>query len=123
MGLVQSKFQKRKKKLINDCDTLNQSIFFLKTLEKNVNYQVERLEHQKKLVGSNINNMNILLNKAKEKYTENKNQIECAICMENKVEYVTIPCGHLYCGKCINNIEECFYCRKRITQIQKMYFL
>ena len=34
MGLVQSKFQKRKKKLINDCDTLNQSIFFFENFRK-----------------------------------------------------------------------------------------
>ena len=109
MGLVKSKFQKRKKKLINDCDTLNQSIFFLKAMEKKV--------------GKSINNMNLILDKIKKQYIENKNQIECAICMENKVEYVTVPCGHLYCSKCIDLVNNCFFCRNQITQIQKIYFL
>ena len=92
-------------------------------MEKNIHYNVTRLENQKKTVEKNINNMNLILDKIKDRYIENKNQIECAICMENKVDYVTIPCGHLYCGKCIKNATNCFFCRNQIIQIQKMYFL
>lgn len=45
----------------------------------------------------------------------------CAICWEDEVEYVNIPCGHvLYCSGCIPHPRtSCPLCRRQISKLQK----
>jgi hypothetical protein len=62
----------------------------------------------------------------------------CVVCMENQVTHFINPCGHTFCGKClektldikdINNIEtihvdkKCPMCRKYINNVNPLYFL
>jgi Zinc finger, C3HC4 type (RING finger) len=35
----------------------------------------------------------------------------CKICYQRKVKIKNLPCEHLYCLKCYNNIELCAFCR------------
>ena len=35
MGIIQSHMERRRERLLNQCETLNQNIFHLQTIEKN----------------------------------------------------------------------------------------
>ncbi|KAM3127647.1 hypothetical protein pb186bvf_020244 [Paramecium bursaria] len=49
----------------------------------------------------------------------------CSMCLDQKREYIAIPCGHfIYCGTCTELLKqklECILCRKAITQFMKVY--
>jgi hypothetical protein len=47
-------------------------------------------------------------------------ELQCDICRENK-KNIGLSCGHMYCAKCLENIDRCPYCRKDITQTTQMY--
>ncbi len=65
------------------------------------------------------------------KKTENKNDIhqnvtiknDCAICLNENVNIVFIPCGHAAsCDKCAALLTICCVCRAPITTYQKVFF-
>ncbi len=48
--------------------------------------------------------------------------VECPICIENKVSYVTLECHHKICLKCYHNCiyhnhTKCSLCRKNIPEL------
>ncbi|KAG7398577.1 hypothetical protein PHYBOEH_010851 [Phytophthora boehmeriae] len=45
-----------------------------------------------------------------------QDSLVCAVCLENKVDRVLIPCGHIYCGVCVEQLPRpsCPICRQRI---------
>ncbi len=46
----------------------------------------------------------------------------CKICMDNDVNIVFLPCGHLVsCQECAPNIKKCAVCRKLIRGTVKTY--
>jgi len=45
----------------------------------------------------------------------------CSICCENKIDTALIPCGHLFCNNCVKGASNCFFCRKNISQQQKIF--
>ena len=48
-------------------------------------------------------------------------KIICNICMENEKDCTLIPCGHCFCYKCVNHIDNCPTCRSEFNQIQKIF--
>ncbi|KAG2522180.1 hypothetical protein JM16_005916 [Phytophthora kernoviae] len=46
-----------------------------------------------------------------------QDSLVCAVCLENKVNRVLIPCGHIYCGMCVEQLPRpsCPICRQRIS--------
>ncbi|EFC47341.1 predicted protein [Naegleria gruberi] len=46
---------------------------------------------------------------------------ECIICMDNKVDHVSVPCGHLFCLDCISNQVNCPTCRGKIESKVKIF--
>lgn len=51
---------------------------------------------------------------------------ECAVCMDNPIDIVCIPCGHLIlCSSCANRIQQaekrCPTCREPVTKFQKVW--
>lgn len=46
-----------------------------------------------------------------------QDSLVCAICLENKVDRVLIPCGHIYCGECVERLPRpsCPICRQHIA--------
>ena len=51
---------------------------------------------------------------------------ECVICMHVIKEWLCVPCGHLaMCGPCIAKVKRqtgrCPICRRRITQVVRVY--
>ena len=54
--------------------------------------------------------------------TELKNRYNCKICFDSHISTVLIPCGHMYCSNCVENITNCYYCRQQIEKKQKLYF-
>ena len=46
---------------------------------------------------------------------------ECKICMERPIDTMNLPCGHTFCGLCVNNIDECYICRKKIDNKIKIF--
>lgn len=48
---------------------------------------------------------------------EASEEVVCAVCMEIIVEATAVvPCGHTYCGACLNSLTECPNCRLAVTQ-------
>lgn len=47
---------------------------------------------------------------------------KCQICFDNNLEVVSIPCGHMFCRNCINNSPTCHFCRKKIDNLQHIFF-
>ena len=39
----------------------------------------------------------------------------CPICFTNKRNFIAIPCKHLYCEYCVNQIRRCALCRSNIV--------
>ena len=73
-------------------------------------------------------NINAQLNLNEEYLLYQKNEIKknlncCVICYDNKIDTVLVPCGHLFCNKCIENSSECYFCRSNIQIKQHMIYL
>ena len=46
----------------------------------------------------------------------------CKICLQNPIEVACIPCGHLFCKKCLSlNTNMCHFCRQNITSTLNIY--
>jgi hypothetical protein len=77
-------------------------------------------------------------NKNKDSYVESKSKLNalhnifslvkfnkhvCPICLQNEASHFTLPCGHVYCEKCVNKIKiSCFVCRQNIFKVNQLYF-
>ena len=48
-------------------------------------------------------------------------RMECPICLENESD-TRLSCGHLCCGRCAIEIQECHICRTPITSRDKIYY-
>ncbi|KAE9252250.1 hypothetical protein PF002_g3922 [Phytophthora fragariae] len=48
---------------------------------------------------------------------EVQDSLVCAVCLENKVNRVLIPCGHIYCASCVGQLPRpsCPICRQNIV--------
>ena len=50
------------------------------------------------------------------------NQVpNCVLCLDKEIDHVAIPCGHTFCGTCINKCKTCGLCRRKITRCQKIF--
>lgn len=121
MGIIQSRLQRNRETLIKQCETINQAIFFLDKLEKKTKQEIKLLESNKTKIHEGIQNMDLAIKKKKQEYRNVKNVLECSICMENKVDSVLIPCGHLYCSECAKVLEVCPHCRNSFGRIQRIF--
>lgn len=106
----------------------------LKTeLNKNINNDDLKKELQQEKI-NNINSTLILKHANERNYIltekykllkleleETKTIITCSICAENKINICCNPCGHTYCDKCINEINNCYLCRNEIKSFIKIY--
>ena len=51
-----------------------------------------------------------------------KLDFSCPICFSIVADEVCIPCGHVFCEGCLNNLNgQCAICREEIYMTQKMY--
>ena len=46
---------------------------------------------------------------------------KCAICLSANRNTVLVPCGHTCCNVCVQNINDCMVCRKKIEKKQRIY--
>lgn len=44
---------------------------------------------------------------------------ECPVCMENNIDHV-LSCGHGFCERCVNNLQNCAICRNNINHDNKI---
>eukprot|EP01083_Nonionella_stella_P050973 135385_1 len=55
------------------------------------------------------------------KAERDKNKIKinqsCAICTVNKKQFV-LPCGHIFCAKCVHKLKVCAFCKKSFNKSQ-----
>ena len=54
----------------------------------------------------------------------NFEELQCKICYANKMQVVSLPCGHRYCFRCARGTREkkmCFFCRKLICEYMRFY--
>ena len=123
MGIVQSHMERRRERLLNQCETLNQNIFHLQTIEKNTKNNLELMERKKKDCEKSVEKIEKVVKKRKQEYIKSKDVMECSICMERKVDCVLVPCGHMYCSQCIVGLDECPHCRAVPQKIQKLFFI
>lgn len=46
----------------------------------------------------------------------------CCICLDNVKTHITIPCAHFsYCKICINKLDKCALCNKKIKNTYKVF--
>ncbi len=46
----------------------------------------------------------------------------CPICLENKPEQCSVPCGHVFCSECYTKLnKKCAMCNKPVSQFVKLY--
>lgn len=51
-----------------------------------------------------------------------KINLSCPICFSTLADEVCIPCGHVFCQGCLNDLHsQCAICREEIIMTQKMY--
>ena len=123
MDIIQSRIEQRKDRLINQCETLNQNIFHLQTIESKTKENLKQLEKNKGEFEITLGKMDKAYRKRKEDFKKTKDIMECSICMENKIDCVLVPCGHMYCSKCIVGVDVCPHCRNSFQKIQKLFFI
>lgn len=113
-------FKSLKQKYVDQLESL---IFAVENIKTSQLYESKVLEEmlEKK------ENMHIYFESLKSEYLDkcesNTNAI-CSVCMDNFVDTVFIPCGHLICNNCFksfNDMSECFTCRAPIRNINHVY--
>ena len=58
-----------------------------------------------------------------EQLTKMKDSFKCKICMDNQIDTVFCPCGHMVsCSVCAANVEQCPICRGAIERAQHVFF-
>jgi hypothetical protein len=72
-------------------------------------------EFQEKTYNNNL----VILNQEKD---IKKNLNFCQICFDNKIDTVIVPCGHLFCLKCIESSNQCYFCRGTIEKKQRIIY-
>lgn len=54
----------------------------------------------------------------------NEDKYKCTICMDAPIDYVTVPCGHTFCGNCADRLRSrCFICNDAIQMKHKLFIL
>ena len=110
----------KNKKIINKKKDIELILKYIKNKKKKEINEIDKL--------INITKFNLLIEQQKldELTLKNKKiiypEIECKICYVNKINLVIIPCGHVFCRKCLQTQNVCPYCRTKINNIQKLYF-
>ena len=63
------------------------------------------------------------MNKLAEKIEKMKNAFQCNICYSKEVDSILVPCGHMLCTDCINEIasRRCPFDRERFTTTVPFY--
>ena len=101
-----------RKKHVNEIESL---IYAIDNLKTNHIYESKKLEDLNK----KKDNLDSFLEDVKSEFIDKQNNdsnLVCPICLDNYVNVVLIPCGHLVCKNCLNDISksECFKCRNYI---------
>ena len=71
MGIVQSHMERRRERLLNQCETLNQNIFHLQAIEKNTKNN-KGIEKKKKECEKSFNQIEKVIKKRKQEYIKTK---------------------------------------------------
>ena len=126
MGIINSNLRNKKRKLIHDVGTLNNTIHILTVLESNMKKELGAREKQTILLSKKIKEYKIILGKLCKNINDNRGKrdndmCECKICMEKQIEVIVIPCGHCFCNVCIENSGSCPLCRNNIVKTNKIY--
>jgi hypothetical protein len=51
-------------------------------------------------------------------------KISCTVCLTNNSSHALVPCGHIFCGSCVEKFNNsCAVCRNTITSSLKLYNL
>ena len=82
-------------------------------------YEEVKKEHENKIViKEQLENAvpNFLTNEIKELYDKLKLEISCPICYEElTTEQIQFSnCGHKYCKECLDKLDKCAFCKKKI---------
>jgi hypothetical protein len=61
--------------------------------------------------------------KAKESLESAASAYKCQICLTDDITHVLVPCGHTFCGTCVNQLQrnKCAMCRANIDKKIKFF--
>ena len=125
MGIIHSKLRNKKRQLLKDTETINNSIKILAVLRENLKQEIVFIEQKKNFLNSEIKDQNRnlfrLCNKVRNLDNEPIDKLECKICMEKQIEFIAIPCGHTFCNLCSIGLQVCHICRAPITNFNKIF--
>lgn len=124
MGIVQSTLNNKKNKKIKELETVNNSIENLKLFNNELKDKNKELQKENTILLNNIKKFKInseeLISKIK-KHGNIISSLECSICMDNISDNILLPCGHLFCSNCLNQLKECPTCRIHILSKRRLY--
>jgi len=124
MGIVQSTLNSKKNKTIKELETVNNSIENLKLFHNELKDKNKELQKENSILLDNIKKFKINSEELISKIKKHGNIIcalECSICMDNISDNILLPCGHLFCSNCLNQLKECPTCRIHILSKRRLY--
>lgn len=79
--------------------------------------EVERLKQQLEMAEESRRIAAAQIDEAIRDKRDAEDALICAICLEARVNRVLVPCGHIYCGDCVDRLPraQCPLCRSRIA--------
>lgn len=92
-------------------------------LSTNVRSERMKLEEQLMQLTTDMKEIKELVGNVMSDSTKSEadNLETCKICFDAKISNCCAPCGHCFCGPCINKITRCALCRTQITSKIKLY--
>jgi uncharacterized protein YoxC len=147
---LKQKYNEESNKTIKNIEQINSSIAYMKTMnelydkDKSIKDIVDKMNEYNQIIKEND-----ILRSVKNDYIQKRKQLNkhlyliqcingfnisatCPICMTNTIDSYCNPCGHTYCGEClqknsniVNNVNnnKCLICREYIMDIRKLYFI
>ena len=85
--------------------------------------QVVALRQEKEAVAAELQRVRGALTELRSAGDEASEAEKCAICDSNSADTAVVPCGHMMCGGCVDQLRRptCPFCRKAIASRVKLF--
>jgi hypothetical protein len=109
--------------------TISGTNLFLEELNKTLFEELQKQEIPQKIkhyqfLLSQLKIIQSIMGGIHSKFQTSGNMPTCKICLVEECSNAFSPCGHLVCDKCLSHLEpesRCYFCRKRIKNILKLF--
>jgi len=92
----------------------------------NINQDIRNLQDKKEKIKNSIESTKIIKKMVYDTWLEKndiQNRYNCKICYDNHIDRIITACGHTFCSKCLESIDECPVCKIPKGDVRKIYEL